>query len=148
MERGVVVRGVAGGKALVDQGTVPGPPKLLAVVVRAEASGQEAEAVVERRQLLPERVRHAALEPAVGAGARPSQHGASRPRLAQRDVDAVDSPDCKGVRGVAAADVDDVLHRQVLRGIVGHAEESKAAGLAVATGERLEERRDALVGVS
>jgi hypothetical protein len=148
VERGVVVRSVAGRKALPDQGTVRGPAKFLAVVVGTEASRQERQAVVERIQSRAERIRDAALEPAVGTGARPSEDGAALPRLPQRDVDAVNAPDRNGVRGVSTADVDHVLRRQMSHGVVGHAEEPKAAGFAVPAGEGLEERRDAPVGVS
>src|SRR5207247_2120426 len=77
--------------------------------MRAHTPRQEAEPVAQVSQVEAEGIADRALEPAVHAGAHAAQHHAVVPRLAQRLVHAVHAPDGQHVRGVAAADVDDVL---------------------------------------
>ena len=115
-------------------------PLRFAVEVRAERAREEAEPVAERAQPRAERVGHRVLEPAVRARAPAGEDGAALPGLAERDVDAVHAPDDEHVRGVAAADVDHVLARDLLRGILRHAEELEMGRLARAAPKRVVER--------
>lgn len=104
-----VLRGVAGAEAaLLHEPPVRGTPLRLAVVVRAEAAGQEPEAP-DRREGARHRVGDRLLEPAVGAGAHAGQHDARVPGVAQDRVEAPFPPEHEEVPGAAAADVDHVL---------------------------------------
>ena len=142
-----VVSCIAGRESAVDERAIDGASALLAVVVGAEASRQEPEAVVERVERDRERVGHTAREPAVRSGAHASEHRSALPGRAKRAVETVEAPDGERVRGVAARDIDHVLARQLLDRLVGNAEQAQAAGLAVSARERLEERSDRPVGV-
>src|SRR5262245_15848927 len=148
MERRVVVGRVAGCKALLDQRPITRPPQGLPVVVRAEAPGEQPEAVVERVEVGAEGVGDAALEPAVRPGAHAADDRSALPGTTKGDVDAVCTPDREGVRRVPARDVDDVLRRQLLDGALGNAEETETARLAFAARERLEERCDSAVRIA
>src|SRR6187200_1737407 len=105
-ERRRVVGGVAGREAPVHELAVDGAAQRLAVVVRAEASGEDRESVVQRVERRSERVRDARLEPAVRAGTPAAEHRASPPGGSELVVDAVDAPDGQHVRGVAAGNED------------------------------------------
>jgi len=148
VERRPVVRRVAGREAASDERGVCGSATQLAVVVRAKASRKEAEAVSEAVERSAERVGDAALEPAVGPGAHTSEHRAALPRLAQRGVDAVQTPDRERVRRVSTRHDDDVLRREVAHRLARDPEEAETAWLAVARRERFEEGRDGPIGVA
>src|SRR5439155_20909784 len=96
-------------EAGVDELAVTRAAALLAVVVRAGAAGEEAEAVAEVLELQAERVRDHGLEPAEHPGANAEQHDAALPRLPEDLAEAVNPPDREHVRNVAAADRDRVL---------------------------------------
>jgi len=91
VERSAVVGGVARGEAVLDELPVGRTAALLAVVVRAEAPRQYAEAAVQRIEARPERVGDAALEPADRTRARTAEHGTALPCVVQGDVDALTS---------------------------------------------------------
>ena len=78
----------------------------------------------------------------------PAEYRAALPRVAQGDVDAVQTPDRERVRGIPARHVDHVLLGEVLGRPLRSAEEPQAARLAVSERERLEERRDPAVRVA
>ena len=145
--RGVVGRPPGREALLGHQPPVERAALVLAVVVRARAAGQEAEAVAQPGQPREvERVGRRGLEPAVHPRARPAQHDALLPRLAQDDVEPVRPPDRQQARRVAAADVDDVL-REHERAQVGDGalEQPEVRRLAVVVGrEHAEEVRDVL----
>src|SRR5207244_12727024 len=102
-------RGEPGRKlARLDEAAIRRPALRLAVVVRAVAAREEAEAA-QRRELVAKGVGHAGLEPADRAGAAPSEDDPALPRLPQDRVDTVHAPDREHVRGVPTADVDDVV---------------------------------------
>ena len=96
-------------KSVRDELRVDGSAHLLPVVVRTGAAGDEAEPVAHARELRPERVGHAGLEPADHAGAPAREQDAGLPGLAQNPVEAVHAPDREHVRRVPAADEDHVL---------------------------------------
>jgi hypothetical protein len=115
-----VVGGNPRRKAVPDELRVHRPPAVLAVVVRARASREEAEPVAHPLQLRAERVRDARFEPADHPGTPPRQHRPRLPGLAEQAIEAVDAPDREHVRRVATADEDHVLLAdelfEVLRG--------------------------------
>src|SRR5512133_261646 len=80
-----VVGSEALGESSLDQLVVARPAALLAVVVRARAAGQPAEAV-HPVELRTERVGDGRLEPADHPGARAEEDDAVLPRIAQRRV--------------------------------------------------------------
>jgi len=87
VQRGTVVGGMSGRKPVVDERSVDRSAPLLAVVVWAEAAGQDSEAVSERTERAPERVRDAALEPAVRARAHAAEDGAAQtPGCSRREA--------------------------------------------------------------
>src|SRR5256714_7326831 len=133
--------------APVDEATIGRAPPLLAVVVRTIASWQEAEAL-ERRELDPERVGHAGLEPADRAGAHSREHDPTLPGLAEDPVDAVDAPDREHVRRVPAADVDDVLGEQEVTDVQPRPPEQLEMRRLGALSERLVEADDVVGGVA
>jgi len=111
--------------------------------VRADAPRQEGEPVTQPGQVDAEGIADRALEPAVHASAHAAQHNAVVPRLSQRLVHAVHAPDGQHVRGVATADIDDVLladERPPLHA-AGSAEQLEVRR-ARAAGERLIEKDD------
>src|SRR5439155_4027618 len=117
--------------------------------MRAHTPWQEAEPVAQVSQVEAEGIADRALEPAVHAGAHAAQHHAVVPCLAQRLVHAVHAPDGQHVRGVAAADVDDVLiadERPPLHAARG-AEQLQVRRPRAAR-ERLIEEDDVSVGVA
>src|SRR5258706_3425603 len=111
---------------------------LLRVVVRAGAPRQEPEPIVERAELRRERVGDPGLEPADAAGRPAGEDRAGGIRVAQRAIDAVQPPDREHVRGVAAADHDDVLLPDAIRATRRlEVEEQQMRRLAVEPGHRL-----------
>ena len=137
------------GKPGRDQAVVERAALLLAVVVRARAAGHEAEAVVERLEVGAEGVGRRGLEPAVHPGADAAQHGAGGERLAQDRVEAVGAPHREQRRGVAAADVDDVLLEDEAAQ-VGHRAVEEARGRSGGSRGRegAVEARDVALGVA
>jgi hypothetical protein len=115
-------------KSRASTRTVIRAPQLLAVVVRTEAARESPESVVERPELRAERVRDAAFEPAVRAGADPAEDGSALPRLPQRSVDAVEPPEGQRIGGVSAGDVDRVLPGEVVGRTLRRAEETQQLG--------------------
>ena len=108
MDTDVVVRRDPRGKPVRDKLRVHRPATFLAVVVRARAAGEEAEAV-HRRQLGAERVRDAVLEPADHSCAPARQQDPVLPRLPEDLVEAVRTPDRDRVGGAAPGDEDHVV---------------------------------------
>src|ERR1051325_1087205 len=96
-------------RAVGDEAAVGGSAIALAVVVRAEAAGEEPQAVVERAQRTAEGVGETVLEPAVRAGADAAEERAIVAGLFENRIEAVHAPDREHVRRIAAADVDDVV---------------------------------------
>jgi regulator of PEP synthase PpsR (kinase-PPPase family) len=104
----VVVGRNAGWQSFRHQTCEDGTAPLLAVVVRACAPRQEAEAL-HRRKLGTERIGDAVLEPADHSGAPAGQQHALLPGLPQDLVETVRSPDREGVGRVPTGDEDHVM---------------------------------------
>src|SRR5207247_7829686 len=93
-----VLRGEPGRQlARLDEAAIRRPALRLAVVVRAVAAREEAEAA-QRRELVAEGVGHARFEPADRAGAGSGEDDPALPRLPQDRVDAVHAPDTQHAR--------------------------------------------------
>ena len=119
---GAVVTCDPGRESVREQARVDRAAALLAVEVGAVAAAEDPEPVGEAVELDRERVGHARLEPAVGAGRDAAEHGAALPAVAQGPVNAVEPPDREHVRGVASRDDDHVCGRDLLRRLLGNAE--------------------------
>src|SRR5581483_6742014 len=137
-----VFRGDPLRKAVVDQLAVARPPPLFAVVMRARAPRQEAEAV-HPLELRAERIGHARLEPADHPGTRTPEDAAVLPRLSEQRVDAVHAPDREHVRGVATADADAVLCEHHLAQVLGRPGEGAEVGELGPLAEAIVEPREA-----
>jgi hypothetical protein len=144
-EGGVVVCGEAGWEhAVADEARIGRPTLGLAVVVRAEAAGEEAEPAAELAQAWPIRIGDGVLEPAVRARAPAGEDGTAFPGLPKCQVDAVHTPDREHVRRVAAADVDHVLRGDLCRGIFGRPEQLEMRRPAGAVAECVVEALEVL----
>ena len=107
-ETDVVVCRDAGGKPVGDELREDGPAPFLAVVMRAGAAREEAEAL-HGGQLGPERIGDAVLEPADHPGAPAGEQHSALPRFAQDRVESVCAPNGDRVGRVASGDEDDVV---------------------------------------
>jgi len=92
--------------------------QLLAVVMGARTSRQEAESVTQPVELRTERIRHTGLEPADQSRTPAAQHDAGLPGLFEYSIEAVNPPDGKHVGRVAPSDQDHVV-RQRQRSQIG-----------------------------
>ena len=147
VEGGAVVRRVSGRESVRDELAVHGPAPILAVVVRARASRQEAEPVPHPFELRPERVGDARLEPADHPRAPAAEQRPVLPRLAEHRVEPVHPPDRESVRRVPARDVDRVLREHVLAQVRAWPGVEQDVTRLSASGERLVERDRDLLGV-
>ena len=94
---------------MIDKLSVEGAAQLLVVEVGAGAAGQESKPVPHPFELRSEGVGDARLEPGVHTAARAGKDAPLVPGLPHDHVEAMDAPDGKHVRGVAAAYEDDVV---------------------------------------
>ena len=102
------------------------------------AAREDPEAVAERAEVRREGVGNSALEPTQTTRRPAAEHRALRVCVTQRALDAVKPPDREHVRGVSAANDDDVLGPDEGVDVVDHAvEQCEMARFAIHTGERL-----------
>ena len=111
---GGVVERDPGGEAFAHEPLVDGTTQHLAVVMRARAARQKPEAVAHPGEPRPERVGHAGFEPADHPRAPAAEEDAALPGLAEDRVEPMRAPDGEEIRGVAAADEDDVVREREL----------------------------------